>query len=57
MEPRIKLTSSAGGYTAMLGLEKYLASCGLETNLLNLIKVRVSQSRSVPGAYKPAGAK
>ena len=34
---------SAGGYHAMLGLEKYLASCGLEEKLIHLIKLRVSQ--------------
>jgi AhpD family alkylhydroperoxidase len=31
------------GYHAMLGLEKYLAQCGLETGLLHLIKLRASQ--------------
>jgi AhpD family alkylhydroperoxidase len=28
---------------AMLGLEKYLAGCGLETGLLHLVKLRTSQ--------------
>jgi len=34
---------SPGGYQAMLALEKYLAQCSLEENLLHLIKLRVSQ--------------
>ena len=34
---------SAGGYQAMLGLEKYLDQCGLEECLLHLVKLRVSQ--------------
>ncbi|MBS1801099.1 MAG: carboxymuconolactone decarboxylase family protein [Acidobacteria bacterium] len=34
---------SPGGYRAMLGLEKYLAECGLEADLLHLVKLRVSQ--------------
>jgi AhpD family alkylhydroperoxidase len=34
---------SSGGYQAMLGLEKYLAQCGLEEGLLHLVKLRVSQ--------------
>ena len=36
-------TASPGGYKAMYGLETYLASCGLETNLLHLVKLRASQ--------------
>jgi AhpD family alkylhydroperoxidase len=32
-----------GGYRAMLGLEHYLATCGLEKKLLDLIRQRVSQ--------------
>src|SRR3954454_16224117 len=44
MEPRINAAAlSPLGYHAMLGLEKYLASCGLETKLLHLIKLRASQ--------------
>jgi AhpD family alkylhydroperoxidase len=34
---------SPGGYKAMVGLETYLHSCGLEINLIHLIKLRVSQ--------------
>ncbi len=34
---------SAGGYQAMLGLEKYLDQCGLEESLMHLVKLRVSQ--------------
>jgi len=44
MEPRINYTKIAGGGVhAMLGLEKYLHSCGLEEGLLHLIKLRASQ--------------
>ncbi len=32
-----------GAYRAMLGLEKYLHDCGLETALLDLVKMRASQ--------------
>jgi AhpD family alkylhydroperoxidase len=32
-----------GVYQAMLGLERYLHECGLEANLLHLIKLRASQ--------------
>jgi AhpD family alkylhydroperoxidase len=32
-----------GGYRAMLGLEQYLNTCGLEKKLLDLIRLRVSQ--------------
>lgn len=31
------------GYRAMVGLETYLAHCGLDTNLIHLIKLRASQ--------------
>ena len=34
---------SPDGYKAMVGLETYLAKCGLETNLIHLIKLRASQ--------------
>jgi AhpD family alkylhydroperoxidase len=34
---------SPDGYKAMAGLEQYLAQCGLEVNLIHLIKLRVSQ--------------
>jgi AhpD family alkylhydroperoxidase len=44
MEPRINYTKvAAGAYHAMLGLEKYLHSCGIEEGLLHLIKLRASQ--------------
>ncbi len=32
-----------GTYSAMLGLEKYVRSCGLEPTLLELVKTRASQ--------------
>ncbi|QSQ19541.1 carboxymuconolactone decarboxylase family protein [Pyxidicoccus parkwayensis] len=32
-----------GAYQAMMGLEKYLHECGLEANLLHLLKLRASQ--------------
>jgi len=34
---------SPDGYKAMVGLETYLAKCGLEVNLIHLIKLRASQ--------------
>ena len=37
------LAVAPGGYQAMVGLEKYLANCGLEVNLIHLIKLRASQ--------------
>ena len=44
MEERIHYTKvSPGAYHALLGLEKYLHECGLETPLLHLIKLRASQ--------------
>ena len=44
MQPRFNAMSAApGAYKAMYGLETYLASCGLETKLLHLIKLRASQ--------------
>ena len=44
MEARFNFTKAApGGYRAMLGLEQYLQSCGLEESLLHLIKLRASQ--------------
>jgi AhpD family alkylhydroperoxidase len=32
-----------GGYSAMVALEQYFRTCGLEAQLLDLIKLRVSQ--------------
>src|SRR5690242_3088145 len=44
MERRFNVASAApAGYAALVGLEKYLATCGLEINLLHLIKLRTSQ--------------
>ena len=44
MKPRFDyIHAAAGGYRAMLGLEKYLHDCGLEESLIHLIKLRVSQ--------------
>lgn len=44
MEERIHYTKvSPGAYHAMLGLEKYLHECGLEEELIGLIKLRASQ--------------
>ena len=44
MEPRIDQRKvSPGAMNAMLGLEKYLRTCGLPQNLLDLVKLRVSQ--------------
>ena len=44
MPSRIEFAKVAtGAIEAMLGLEKYLHSCGLESSLLDLIKMRASQ--------------
>jgi len=43
MQPRINVSIVPGGYKALLGLEQYLASCGLDRKLLNLVKLRASQ--------------
>lgn len=44
MKPRLEYYQVAGGaYEAMLGMEKYVRTCGLEHSLLELIKTRVSQ--------------
>jgi AhpD family alkylhydroperoxidase len=43
MSERIPLSTSLNAYQAKLGLEKYLAECGLPRELLELVKLRVSQ--------------
>ena len=44
MEPRLDyLKNGRGVYEAMLGLERYLAQCGLDAKLLMLLKLRASQ--------------
>ena len=44
MDERIDYDKAAPGvYKAMMGLEKYLHTCGLEHSLLHLIKLRASQ--------------
>ncbi len=44
MQPRLEYTQCApGAVKAMLGLEAYLAQCGLESSLLELVKLRASQ--------------
>ena len=44
MKPRIEYHKVAPGITAaMSGLERYLAECGLEPSLLELVKLRASQ--------------
>ncbi|HVC21255.1 MAG TPA: carboxymuconolactone decarboxylase family protein [Vicinamibacterales bacterium] len=44
MPPRFNYVRSApGAYEAMVGLERYLGSCGLEASLVHLIKLRASQ--------------
>jgi AhpD family alkylhydroperoxidase len=37
------LKLSPGGYKAMMGLEQYVHSCGLEESLVTLMKLRASQ--------------
>jgi AhpD family alkylhydroperoxidase len=44
MKPRLDYTKAApGGYKAMAGLEAYVRHSGLESSLLELIKMRASQ--------------
>ena len=44
MEERFNIAKVAPGvYHAMLGLENYLKTCGLEESLLHLIRLRASQ--------------
>ena len=44
MDERFEYDKAAPGvYKAMLGLEKYLHTCGLEESLLHLVKLRASQ--------------
>lgn len=44
MHTRIDFYKSApDAIKAMLGVEKYVTSCGLESSLLNLVKLRASQ--------------
>ncbi|HSJ42407.1 MAG TPA: carboxymuconolactone decarboxylase family protein [Xanthobacteraceae bacterium] len=44
MQQRIDYQAEAAGvYKAMRGLESYLHTCGLEENLIHLIKLRASQ--------------
>jgi len=44
MQPRIEYTKVAPGVMkAMRGLENYLAECGLEPSLLDLVRTRASQ--------------
>jgi AhpD family alkylhydroperoxidase len=44
MEARLNYPKVApGAYEAMLGIERYLASCGLDRKLVELVKMRASQ--------------
>jgi len=44
MQPRLDYTqASPGALKVMLGMEAYLAKCGLERPLIHLIKMRASQ--------------
>ena len=44
MQARFDIAKTAPGiYKAMLGLEQYLHSCGLEEKLIHMIKLRASQ--------------
>ena len=44
MQPRFTYSGGAHGiYEAMRGLERYLATCGLEPGLIHLVKLRASQ--------------
>jgi AhpD family alkylhydroperoxidase len=42
LQPRIDLANHASAYAAMLGVEKYARESGLETSLLELVRLRAS---------------
>ncbi|HZZ43362.1 MAG TPA: carboxymuconolactone decarboxylase family protein [Tepidisphaeraceae bacterium] len=42
-QARFNIASAPGGYKAMMGMEAYLHSCGLEIKLIDLMKLRASQ--------------
>jgi alkylhydroperoxidase family enzyme len=47
MNPRVNAFKVApGAYKAMMGLETYLANCGLEKTLRELVKLRASLQRN-----------
>src|SRR5271157_5609317 len=41
--PTNYLNAAPGAFKAMVGLESYLKGCGIEANLIELVKLRVSQ--------------
>jgi AhpD family alkylhydroperoxidase len=44
MTPRLEYSkTSAGAYQAMIGMEQFVRTCGLEHSLLELVKTRASQ--------------
>ena len=43
MEPRFDIRNAPGALKIMLGVEEYLAGCGLAPELLNLVRLRASQ--------------
>lgn len=43
MQARLELSANPAAYQAMLQLEQYVQSCGLNPTLLELIKIRTSQ--------------
>jgi AhpD family alkylhydroperoxidase len=42
LQPRIALANHASAYAAMLGIEKYARESGIETALLELVRLRAS---------------
>ena len=43
MQPRMEFEVDSASYRAMLQLERYIRSCGINPKLLELIKIRASQ--------------
>lgn len=44
MTPRLDYAkASPGAYQAMIGLERFVRTCGLERSLVELVKLRASQ--------------
>ena len=56
MKARYEVAKLApAGYKGLLEIERYLKTCGVEENILHLMKLRASQDRrSAPATPRPA---
>ena len=56
MKPRFDYAAAApGAYKAMRGLEQYLHECGLDEQLMHIIKLRATKSTAAPTASTCTG--